>query len=215
MNRLYIMNRGIIMQVLKDYVRNNILSSARNEFLEKGYTKASMRDIAVNAGITVGNIYRYYESKEYLFESIVEPTYVEISDLFKSIELNEAVKSEQNDYLSFRNGFTEHLMKIVRDNREELMILIKCSEGTRYKNAKSHFAELVEIKVNKYVLEAVKNKGAKVDQHMVSRVISKSVVDGLTEVILHNGLQDMNRLENDVKVLMDLYFNNIVSRFEY
>lgn len=203
------------MQVLKDYVRNNILSSARNEFLEKGYTKASMRDIAVNAGITVGNIYRYYESKEYLFESIVEPTYVEISDLFKSIELNEAVKSEQNDYLSFRNGFTEHLMKIVRDNREELMILIKCSEGTRYKNAKSHFAELVEIKVNKYVLEAVKNKGAKVDQHMVSRVISKSVVDGLTEVILHNGLQDMNRLENDVKVLMDLYFNNIVSRFEY
>lgn len=203
------------MQVLKDYVRNNILSSARNEFLEKGYTKASMRDIAVNAGITVGNIYRYYESKEYLFESIVEPTYVEISDLFKSIELNEAVKAEQYDYLAFRNTFTDHLMKIVRDNKEELMILIKCSEGTRYKNAKSHFAELVEIKVNKYVLEAVKSKGAKVDQQMVSRVISKSVVDGLTEVILHNGLQDMNRLENDVKVLMDLYFNNIVGRFEY
>lgn len=203
------------MQVLKDYVRNNILSSARNEFLEKGYTKASMRDIAVNAGITVGNIYRYYESKEYLFESIVEPTYAEISDLFKSIELSQAPKTEQYDYLSFRNGFTNHLMKIVKENKEELMILVKCSEGTRYKNAKSHFAELVEIKVSKYVLEAVKSKGANVDQQMVSKVISKSVVDGLTEIILHNGLQDMNRLENDVKVLMDLYFNNIVNRFEY
>lgn len=203
------------MQVLKDYVRNNILSSARNEFLEKGYTKASMRDIAVNAGITVGNIYRYYESKEYLFESIVEPTYAEISDLFKSIELSQAPKTEEYDYLAFRNSFTNHLMKIVRENKEELMILVKCSEGTRYKNAKSHFAELVEIKVSKYVLEAVKNKGANVNQQMVSRVISKSVVDGLTEIILHNGLQDMNRLENDVKVLMDLYFNNIVNRFEY
>lgn len=203
------------MQVLKDYVRNNILSSARNEFLEKGYTKASMRDIATNAGITVGNIYRYYESKEYLFESIVEPTYLEISHLFQNIELNEFELHGKDEYLNFRTIFTSQLMKIVEDNREEIVILIKCSEGTKYRQAKSQFADIVELKVNKYVIEVVQSKGANLDKNMVSRVISKSLIDGLTEIIIQNGLQDMKRLENDVKVLMDLYFSNILTRFEY
>lgn len=203
------------MQVLKDYVRNNILSSARNEFLEKGYTKASMRDIATNAGITVGNIYRYYESKEYLFESIVEPTFLEISHLFQNIELDAFDQYGKDEYLNFRTIFTSQLMKIVEENREEIVILIKCSEGTKYRQAKSQFAEIIEVKVSKYVIEVVQNKGANLDKNMVSRVISKSVIDGLTEIIIQNGLQDMKRLENDVKVLMDLYFNNILTRFEY
>jgi AcrR family transcriptional regulator len=199
------------MQVLKDYVRTNILESARKEFLDKGYTKASMREIAVNAGITVGNIYRYYESKEYLFEAIVDPTFVEITDLFSNIQIN---NQQTNEYVSFRETFTNQFMKIVDENKDEIVILIKCSEGTRYKSAKSQFAEIIETKVNKYVVDAVQMKGANFDKGMISRVVSKSVVDGLTEVIVYNGLKDMKRLENDVRVLMDLYFNNILTRFE-
>lgn len=203
------------MQVLKDYVRSNILTSARSEFLEKGYTKASMRDIATNAGITVGNIYRYYESKEYLFESIVEPTFIEISQLFENIELDNFEQYGREEYINFRTVFTSQFMKIVEENREEIVILIKCSEGTKYKKAKSQFANIIEGKVNKYVVEVVQNKGAYLDKDLVSKVISKSVVDGLTEIIIQNGLKDMKRLENDVRVLMDLYFNNILTRFDY
>lgn len=202
------------MQVLKDYVRTNILESARKEFLEKGYAKASMRDIAVNAGITVGNIYRYYESKEYLFEAIVDPTFVEITDLFNNIQFEDLKHNESIEYVNFRNAFTTQFMKIVEQNKEEIVILIKCSEGTRYKSARSQFAEIIESKVNKYVVDVVQTKGSNFDKEMISRVISKSVIDGLTEVIIYNGLKDMKRLENDVRVLMDLYFNNILTRFD-
>lgn len=203
------------MQVLKDYVRTNILASARTEFLDKGYSKASMREIAVNAGITVGNIYRYYESKEYLFEAIVDPTFVEITDLFKNIHFDVFDAFEKEDYLEFRNGFTDQFMKIVAENRDEIVILIKCSEGTRYREARSQFAEIIESKVNKYVVDVVQTKGMDFDKAMIARVISKSVVDGLTEVIVYNGLKDMKRLETDVKVLMDLYFSNILTRFDF
>ncbi len=202
------------MQVLKDYVRMNILESARKEFLNKGYSKASMREIAVNAGITVGNIYRYYESKEYLFEAIVEPTFVEITDLFNNIQFDELKQNESSEYVNFRNAFTSQFMKIVQLNKDEIVILIKCSEGTRYKSARSHFAEIIETKVSKYVVDVVQTKGNSFDKDMISRVISKSVIDGLTEVIIYNGLKDMKRLENDVRVLMDLYFNNILTRFD-
>ncbi len=201
------------MQVLKDYVRMNILESARKEFLVNGYTKASMREIAQSAGITVGNIYRYYDSKEYLFEAVVDPTFVEITELIQNVNLEKFETSERDEYLTFRNDFTTQFMKIIHENKEEIVILVKCAEGTRYKGARSHFAQIIETKVNKYVTDAVKFERVSFDSTIVSKVISKSVIDGLTELIIYNGLQNLNQLETDVKVLMDLYFSNLVGRF--
>ena len=48
-----------------------ILSAAMQEFLEKGFTSASLRNIAKKAGVTTGALYGYYDSKEDLFEALV------------------------------------------------------------------------------------------------------------------------------------------------
>lgn len=202
------------MQVLKDYVRMNILESARREFLSKGYAKASMRDIAENAKITVGNIYRYYDSKEFLFEAVVNPTFVEITDLIQGIHFDQFETYERQEYTAFRNDFVKNFISIVKENKEEIVILIKCAEGTKYKGTKSQFAQIIEGKVNKYVGDVIQLENQKSDRTVISKVISKSVIDGLTELIVYNGLKDIKQLETDVKVLMDLYFSNLVGRFE-
>ena len=59
-------------QTLKKEVRDAIIKSARREFLRRGYRNASMRAIAAGTGKTVGNLYRYYKSKEDLFKALVE-----------------------------------------------------------------------------------------------------------------------------------------------
>ena len=41
-----------------------ILSCAKEEFLEKGYTDASIRTIAQNAGVSTSTIYTRYSDKE-------------------------------------------------------------------------------------------------------------------------------------------------------
>ena len=41
-----------------------ILSAAMQEFLEKGYKSASLRNIVKTAGVTTGAFYGYYDSKE-------------------------------------------------------------------------------------------------------------------------------------------------------
>ncbi len=202
------------MQVLKDYVRMNILESARKEFLSKGYAKASMRDIAQNASITVGNIYRYYDSKEFLFEAVVDPTFMEITDLIQNMHFDQFETYERQEYVTFRNEFTRNFMEIIKENKEEIIILIKCADGTRYKGSKSQFAQIIEGKVSKYVGDVIQIENKKFDRVMISKVISKSVVDGLTDLIIYNGLHDINQLDTDVKVLMDLYFSNLVGRFE-
>ena len=50
---------------------NRIFSAALQEFLEKGYQSASLRNIVKMAGVTTGAFYGYYKSKEELFEALV------------------------------------------------------------------------------------------------------------------------------------------------
>ena len=50
---------------------NLILSAAMQEFLEKGFKSASLRNIVKIAGVTTGAFYGYYHSKEDLFEAMV------------------------------------------------------------------------------------------------------------------------------------------------
>ena len=41
--------------------REKLLASARQEFLEKGYTQASLRSICKNAGVTTGALYFFFQ----------------------------------------------------------------------------------------------------------------------------------------------------------
>ena len=52
-----------------------ILSAAMQEFLEKGFKSASLRNIVKKAGVTTGAFYGYYDSKEALFEALVGEQY--------------------------------------------------------------------------------------------------------------------------------------------
>ena len=59
------------MQYTKQEVRNRILTSAQQEFYEKGYEGAAMRSIAAAAGTSLGNLYRYYRNKQELYAAVV------------------------------------------------------------------------------------------------------------------------------------------------
>ena len=52
--------------------REQIIDAAMNVFAQKGFTKATNKDIAHEAGITPGLIYHYFESKESLLMAVVE-----------------------------------------------------------------------------------------------------------------------------------------------
>ncbi len=48
-----------------------ILASIRRAFMEKGFDGASMQDLAREAGMSVGNFYRYFPSKAAIVEAII------------------------------------------------------------------------------------------------------------------------------------------------
>jgi AcrR family transcriptional regulator len=52
--------------------REQIIDAAMRAFSQKGYSRATNKDIAREAGITPGLIYHYFENKEDLFKAIIE-----------------------------------------------------------------------------------------------------------------------------------------------
>jgi AcrR family transcriptional regulator len=53
------------------YRRQQILDAALSVFSKKGYGEATVPDIAREAGVAVGTIYNYYDSKRDLLMSLI------------------------------------------------------------------------------------------------------------------------------------------------
>ncbi len=67
------------MSYSSEQTRQRIIESAKQEFLEKGFSGASQRSIATSAKVTTGALYNYYKNKEELFATVVkESAYREI-----------------------------------------------------------------------------------------------------------------------------------------
>ena len=62
-----------LMQYPKDDIQKEILKAAEKVFLENGFPKASMREIAQEAQVGLSNIYNYFKSKDDIFCTVVRP----------------------------------------------------------------------------------------------------------------------------------------------
>ena len=72
------MGHKIRTRVVKDPAerKREILDAAMGLFAENGYEQTSMRDIARHLDISLGLCYRYYDSKQKLFQEAMQQ-YVE------------------------------------------------------------------------------------------------------------------------------------------
>src|SRR5262244_4384134 len=57
---------------------SEILAAARQVFLERGYARATMDDVARAAEFSKPTLYQYFENKDALFFSLTKPVVVEL-----------------------------------------------------------------------------------------------------------------------------------------
>ena len=65
--------------------QSHLLDAVREAFVEKGFDGASMQDLARAAGISVGNFYRYFPSKDAIIEAIVMRDLADVQQEFATI----------------------------------------------------------------------------------------------------------------------------------
>ena len=82
--------------------QQKILEAAKQEFLEKGFQGASLRNIVKTAGVTTGAFYGYYSNKEALFAALVEEHAAAVMGCFMQAQDNfeQLSGEEQSEHLS-------------------------------------------------------------------------------------------------------------------
>ncbi len=77
-------------------MREKILFSARKLFLEKGYSKTTLKDIVKDAETSIGNCYFYYKNKETILAEIIkkdsENGDLKVAALIKKYKINDLIK---------------------------------------------------------------------------------------------------------------------------
>ena len=112
-----------------------IHQAARQEFLAKGFQRASLRKIVQSVGMTTGAFYGYYRSKADLFAALVGPAYDYILGRFLQAQQAFAALPPQRqvDQLSQVSGrCMEDILHYAYDHLEACQLLLCCAEGTRY-----------------------------------------------------------------------------------
>ena len=65
--------------------RQAVLSTAIAQFATKGYSAASINDVAREAHISIGAMYSYFSSKEDLFLAVVDHAYTLMDEILRSV----------------------------------------------------------------------------------------------------------------------------------
>src|SRR6187397_312715 len=71
--------------------RAEILAAAQRCFVRSGFHGASMQDICAEAGMSPGNLYRYFPSKEALIAGIAERDRAEVAQDFARADLSQGL----------------------------------------------------------------------------------------------------------------------------
>jgi AcrR family transcriptional regulator len=71
--------------------RAEILAAAQRCFVRAGFHGASMQDICAEAGMSPGNLYRYFPSKEALIAGIAERDRAEVGQEFARVDLSQGL----------------------------------------------------------------------------------------------------------------------------
>lgn len=128
-------------QVLKDEVRERILTSALEEFAANGYVGATMTAIAERAGLGTASLYRYYASKRELFDAVVTPALAERFEslLGRRVRALGAVVVGAADRRS--DDKSEEMLRFWIENRLAVVVLLDRAAGTPYAEYGERFVE--------------------------------------------------------------------------
>ena len=151
--------------------RTHILNAAERSFTRAGFHRTTMQDVAAEAGMSPGNLYRYFPSKDALVAGLCERDRGQLASEFSEVRDAGA-------------GFMEAFKDLGRRHFEDAALgkaklcLEIWAEATRNPAIAAMQAELDRVLHQQFVavFEAAKQAGAvhpSIDSHAVASIISK------------------------------------------
>ncbi len=181
--------------------RQKLIDSAKREFLEKGYSKASLRSICADAGVTTGALYFFFENKEDLFAAIVDTPLNGLKGILlqhfkEDVEEMSAIDSLEKIDLD-HTEISDMIVGYIYENYDSFMLLLTATENTVYENVVDEFVAMLEQSIPRMLLSV---KGYAIDEYM-SHWMSHISMDAFIHVIKHE--KDVNKAKVRLRAILN------------
>jgi AcrR family transcriptional regulator len=196
------------MQYLKDEIKKKIAEEALKEFKLRGYKGSSIRNIAKNSTTSVGNFYKYFSSKDDLFENLIGSVYHKMMDYinqFNKVEFNERTENIFYELM-------EKIMEIFNDNSIELTILLNKSEGSRYENCKSTFIDFITKIVTEKMKYELSLQNKELKDNFIIYLVSYNLVESISIILKEK--EDGTEVKMLILDIIDILYKDIVSKLD-
>lgn len=168
--------------------KERLIESAKAEFKEKGYTKASLRKICADAGVTTGALYFFFENKEDLFAAVVGKPLDELKSLLiehfsveKKLLLSEIQAHIEGGHDELFAALIHHLYA----NYDEFMLLLTKAQGSRFEGAVDEMVDMIEITYRAMAENIAKQLPGKQVNHYMMHWLSHMIIDAFIHLITH------------------------------
>ena len=189
------------MQTLKEEIRTRIQQVATAAFLRHGYQDVTMRDIAKNSAVSVGNLYNYYKNKKDLFYSLTSTSYSYLKQLLNEVK-EHGPESGVTD-TEFAKSLVLKISQLLKQHRVGFLLMIDRGQGTEYHNLED---ELITVLVRHFEEELMETD--KTDASLIMRIAAKNLVYGLIEVA--KNYQGDEWVDRNIERLIDYHLHGIL-----
>ncbi len=169
-----------MVQVLKEETAQRILDAARDAFYSDGFKGATMRGIADGAGIPVGLVYSYYDSKLTLFDKVVLPVRMMLGTLLDTEETKK--KTPRGEQSLFEE--VSELLGLFKTHRKEFLILSDKSAGTPYESFKQEIIEMTTNHIKAGLEEKLSGKYEDMDD-FIFHILASNFTESVLEIARH------------------------------
>lgn len=185
--------------------KEKLIASAKSEFMEKGYAKASLRKICANAGVTTGALYFFFKDKEDLFRSIVERPLHELFEILKNHFTEDSELMNVVDVYVHKDGDHDAIVQILIHhlyiNRDAFLLLLTNAQGTAFENFMDDIVEIIE---HEYMINAKnmakQTSGMQINSYMMHWMTHISI-DAFVHLLTHES--DEKRALQHMSIIMD------------
>jgi len=163
-----------------------VMAAARDEFMEFGFEKASMRRVGERCGLTAAGLYRHCRDKEDLFDQLVAPA-IERLKSWMDTHLTKyltTVRDEGN--LKWQDSWIDMMREVVYPHVDDYHLLLTCSSGTKYESFLHDLTQSAQERMLQY-LPVLRDKGLTIREISPAalHLLLSAYVTALFEPVIH------------------------------
>ncbi|MBJ9984915.1 TetR/AcrR family transcriptional regulator [Acinetobacter sp. S40] len=182
--------------------RKRIVDSALQDFIEVGFARAKISEIAKRAELGKGTIYSYFETKEQLFEGVIDAL---INDSFRPIRASEITQNETvYDFICTK--IVPSVLTLESTGRADIARLI-LREGNNFPHIRQTYVNKIFLPIQRELEQLIHLalQRGELTIRITPQQFALLIVSPMWMSIIHNGILN----PDEILPMMEIFKENL------